>query len=346
MTRSLFTSRRPLERAAAWLLGASLCAANATAWAQGAPPAQAAAPKAGQAGKPLSEEQRKVKAREAYNDAEAKLTAGDVNAALERYRAAHDLVPSAQAQYKIGYCLDKLGRTPEAVDAYKAFLAEPAPQPDKAADQRKLAADRLAELSEGSVKVSSSPPGAALTVDGTPQPNPTPTTLKLKPGKHTVVVSAGGFEPTTHEIEVPAAGGGAADLAVDLKPLAPPPAPPPAAPSNVTAAEPEAPRSKLPAYITLGLAGTGLVVGGIFGAQALSNKSTFDDEPTTKNADRAERNALVADMAFGVALTLGVTGAVLLFSAPEKAPAAKAAGLRLLPVLTPQTQGAAATFRF
>ncbi len=48
-------------------------------------------------------------------------------------------------------------------------------------------------------------------------------------------------------------------------------------------------------------------------------------------------------------LALGVTGAVLLFSSPEKpAPATKAAagGLRLLPVLTPQTQGAAATLRF
>ncbi|HEU4405003.1 MAG TPA: PEGA domain-containing protein [Polyangiaceae bacterium] len=354
MTRSLFPHRRPLRKAVAWLLGASLCAASAPPlWAQGAPPAPNA-PKAGPgpgAGKPLSEEQRKVKAREAYNDAEAKLNAGDFGAALERYRAAHEFAPSAQNQYKIAYSLDKLGRGAEALDAYKAFLAEPPQQPDKLAEQRKLAEARVAELGEASVKVSSSPPGAAIAVDGTPQAAQTPTTLKLKPGRHTVAVSAGGFEPMTREIDVPA-GGAPLDVAVDLKPLAPPPPPPPAAsaPSNVAATEPEAPRSKLPAYVTLGLAGTGLVVGTIFGAQALSNKSTFDDDPTTDNADRAERNALIADMAFGVALTLGVTGAVLLFSSPEKpAPATKAAaagGLRLLPVLTPQTQGAAATLRF
>ncbi|HEU4534788.1 MAG TPA: PEGA domain-containing protein [Polyangiaceae bacterium] len=343
MTRSFSSPRRPSRPVVAWLLGASLCAANARPlWAQGAPPAPPA-PRAGPAGKPLSEEQRKVKAREAYNDAEAKLTAGDLGTALERFRASNELVPAPQAQYKIAYCLDKLGRTPEALEAYKAFLADPQPLPEKLADQKKLAADRVAELSEGAVKVSSSPPGAAISVDGTPQANPTPTTLKLKPGKHSVAVSAGGYEPMTREIEV-APGAAPVEVAVALKPRAPPPA----ATSNVTAPEPEPPRSKLPAYITLGLAGTGLVVGSIFGAQALSNKSSFDDEPTTDRADRAERNALIADMAFGVALTLGVTGAVLLFSSPDKpAPAPKAAaGLRLLPIVTPTTQGAGATFRF
>lgn len=350
MTRSFSHPWRPSRHALACLLGASLCAANVRPlWAQDAPPAPPA-PRAGQTTtKPLSPEQRKVKAREAFNDAEAKLTAGDLGTALERYRASNELVPAPQAQYKIAYCLDKLGRTPEALEAYKAFLANPQPLPEKMADQKKLATDRVAELSEGAVKISSSPPGAAISVDGTPQANPTPTTLKLKPGKHTLVVSAGGYEPLTRDVDV---SGGATplDVAVDLKPLAPPPvaaAPPPAAPSNVTAPEPEPPRSKLPAYITLGLAGTGLIVGSIFGAQALSNKSTFDDGPTTDRADRAERNALIADMAFGVALTLGVTGAVLLFSSPDKpAPAAKAARLRLLPIVTPTTQGAGATFRF
>jgi PEGA domain len=330
----------------AWLLGASICAASASPlWAQGAPPASPAP----NAGKPLSPEQRKVKGREAFNDAEAKLNAGDFATALERYRTANELSPSPATQYKLALCLDKLGRGAEAADAYKAFLAEPPQQPDKLAEQRKLAEARAAELGEASLKVSSSPPGAAISVDGTPQPSQTPATLKLKPGKHTVVVSAGGFEPMTNEVDL-VAGAPPADLAVDLKPLAPQPAAPPAAPapSDIAAPEPEAPRSKLPAYVTLGLAGTGLVVGTIFGAQALSNKGTFNDNPTTDNADRAERNALIADMAFGVALTLGVTGAVLLFSSPEKAaPAAKAsAGLRLLPVITPQTQGAAATLRF
>jgi hypothetical protein len=314
------------------------------AFAQDAAP-PAAPPAAPKAAKPPTAAQQK-KAREALNDAETKFNAGDFAGALERYRASNELVPSPQNQYKIALSLDKQGKNAEAVEAYKAFLATPQ-LPEAVAEQKKLAEGRLAELSEGTVKVTSAPPGATITVDGAPQAAPTPTTIKLKPGKHTVVIAANGFEPITNEIDVPP-GGGAAEMAVDLKPVPPPaPAAPPAAASNVNATEPEPPRSKLPAYVTLGLAGAGLVVGGIFGAQALSNKSTFNDNPTTDNADRAERNALIADMAFGVALTLGVTGAVLLFAAPDKpAPAAKSARLRLLPVVTPQTQGAAATFRF
>jgi hypothetical protein len=70
----------------------------------------------------------------------------------------------------------------------------------------------------------------------------------------------------------------------------------------------------VPAYVTLGIAGAGAVVGTIFGLKALSSKSDFNDKPSTKSADDTERNALIADMAFGVAITLGVTGVVLLTS--------------------------------
>ena len=75
----------------------------------------------------------------------------------------------------------------------------------------------------------------------------------------------------------------------------------------------------VPAYVTLGIAGAGAVVGTIFGLQALSSKSDFDDNPTRDAADDTERNALIADMAFGVAITLGVTGIVLL-TTDEEAP--------------------------
>src|SRR6185295_15511769 len=71
-------------------------------------------------------------------------------------------------------------------------------------------------------------------------------------------------------------------------------------------------RSKLPAYITLGVGVVGAGIGTVFGIQALSAKSDFDSNPTSDNADKAERNALIADMSFGVALTLGITGIVLL----------------------------------
>jgi hypothetical protein len=67
--------------------------------------------------------------------------------------------------------------------------------------------------------------------------------------------------------------------------------------------------------VLLGVAGAGAVVGTIFGVKALQDKKDFTDgEKTNDKADSVERNALIADMAFGAAVTLGVTGAVLLLS--------------------------------
>ena len=78
----------------------------------------------------------------------------------------------------------------------------------------------------------------------------------------------------------------------------------------------------VPAYVTLGIAGGAAIVGTIFGVQALGSKSDYDKAPSTELADDTERSALIADMAFGVAITLGVTGIVLLTSDDEPPPAA------------------------
>ncbi|OQB07200.1 MAG: hypothetical protein BWY17_05333 [Deltaproteobacteria bacterium ADurb.Bin207] len=93
-------------------------------------------------------------------------------------------------------------------------------------------------------------------------------------------------------------------------------------------------------------------MGTIFGIKALSNKSDFNDTPTTELADDAERNALISDMTFGVAITLGVTGTVLLLSndSSGQEQAAKDARsqktMRLTPFVGPSGGGAAATWRF
>ena len=74
-------------------------------------------------------------------------------------------------------------------------------------------------------------------------------------------------------------------------------------------------------------------VGTGFGLKALSQSNEFNNNPTTQLADDGENNALVADMMFGVAITFGVTSAVLFLSsdstkqskaAPTPAPAPQA----------------------
>jgi hypothetical protein len=127
--------------------------------------------------------------------------------------------------------------------------------------------------------------------------------------------------------------------------------PPVVAAAPVAAPPPEAPppkkeeRSMVPAYVTLGIAGAGAIVGTIFGIQALNAKNDFNKTPTTELADK------VCDMAFGVAITLGVTGVVLLTSDDEPAAASKpspvkAARLKLAPYVGKKSGGASAKLDF
>jgi hypothetical protein len=74
---------------------------------------------------------------------------------------------------------------------------------------------------------------------------------------------------------------------------------------------------------------------------ALNDKSNFDAHPTTATADSGENHALIADMAFGVAVTLGVTSIVLFLSRDDSpAPAAAAAAPRARDASTPKRRSA------
>ena len=107
-----------------------------------------------------------------------------------------------------------------------------------------------------------------------------------------------------------------------------------------------------PAYVTLGVAGVATVVGTYFGIRALSAKSDYNKNPTSDKADKVENSALVSDMAFGVAITLGVTGIVLLTSPDEPTATTSAARidqkpkLHLSPWATPKAGGLGALVTF
>jgi hypothetical protein len=102
-------------------------------------------------------------------------------------------------------------------------------------------------------------------------------------------------------------------------------------------------------------------VGTAFGIKALSQSNDFKSNPTTKTADDGENNALVADMMFGIAITFGVTSAVLFLSSDTPSTAAaqpkvttakrkteKKQRVTVLPApyITPTGGGASALVRF
>jgi hypothetical protein len=294
-------------------------------------------------------------ARKAYGEGEKAYAAGDFSAAYAGFARANELIPSAQASYWATKSLDQSGKSDEAIKGYEALLADPNSSKvgdDKLADARARLATLKAAL-VGEVTVSTSAPGAVLLVDGAPQPGPLPTVLKLSPGPHKLTLTAEGYEAKEVDLQVQA--GTQVQQSIEMLPRpAPPPPVVPVAVAEVTPPPPPPEKhSKVPAYVTLGIAAGGAVVGTIFGVKALSAKSDFDSNPTTQHADDTERNALIADMAFGVALTLGVTGIVLLTSGDE-AEATKAAKLRLppkstfrvLPYMGRESGGAAARLTF
>ncbi len=294
-------------------------------------------------------------ARKAYGEGDTAFKAGDFAAAYAGFSKANELIPSPQAAYWTAKAIDGQGKADDAIVAYDNLLADPgiASLGDEKTNDAKA---RLADLKAkqvGEVSIFTTPAGATISIDGTPQPGETPTVLKLAPGPHKITLVAAGFEPK--ELDVDVKGGEKLDQKLELVAKAPPPPPPPPvveAPPPPPPPPPP-PRSKVPAYITLGIAGAGAVVGTIFGIKALGAKNDFDKKPTGSAADDTERNALIADMAFGVAITLGVTGVVLLTSDDSSAPAAatlhklpKRAKLVVAPYASPTGAGAGARYTF
>jgi hypothetical protein len=118
----------------------------------------------------------------------------------------------------------------------------------------------------------------------------------------------------------------------------------------------------VPAFITGGLAIAAAGVGTVFGILALNDQSNFNKNPTTSTADNGDTHALIADMAFGVAITFGVTSAVLFLTKDDaaapatssNAPAApkparreaSAVSVSATPIVGPHTGGAGFVVQF
>lgn len=338
------------QRCLAALLSAVLASGSLTPTLAFAQERKAAATKPAKGAK-ADEEAKRAAARQHYTEAEEKLKAGDFAGALEKYKAANDVLPAPVTMYKMALCLDKLDKSAEAIAAYEAFLS--ANPPGASAERVAEVEARLPELKKKLpvvVALRSEPAGAEVAVDGAKQPGVTPIELKLLPGHHTLRVSLSGHEPAEKELTIEP--GASQALAVTLVPSQPAEvaqAEAPAETAPILAEASPSSDSNIVPYALLGIAGAGVVVGSVFGVMAMQSKSDFDKgDRSASKADAVDRNALVADMAFGAALTFGVTGLVLLLtddSGSEKA-AAKAGALRVAPYVSPEGAGAGAFMKF
>lgn len=292
-------SAQPAEKPAA-------PAAPAKPAAPAAAPAAAAAPKPGDA-------------KALFASGEKKFKANDFAGALADFEASQAAKADPATQRYIAMSHDNLQHYAEAVAAYEKFIAE---NPPKLKDQVEEAQKRVEAIKAmpGKVRVETTPPGASVVIDTaqTPYEKVTPVEIELPPGKHTLLIGAEGYENTTKEVDVGFAS--KQEVKAELVKKEPPPPPPPPVvaeqppPPAPPPPPPPEPRSKVPAYVTGAVAIVAAGVGTGFGIKALQQSSDFEKNPTTKKADDGENNALVADMMFGIAITFGVTSAVLFLS--------------------------------
>lgn len=305
--------------------------------------------------RPEPDEATRKAAKEALAEADEAFAAEDYEVAHAKYVESNALAPSPAAHYGEGMSLVELDRPTEAYSVLTELMSSP--DRDELGDEKLAAAQRqINELEKipGTVALTTVPKTATVSVDGAVKPGSSPRHLELPPGKHTITIEAPGFETNTLEVDLKPAE--TKEEQTELMKTPPPepaqkPAPPETAKPEPKPEPPPQPKeqNRVPAYVTLGVAGASAIVGTIFGIKALQTKSDFDKNPTTKAADDTERNALIADMALGVTITLGVTGIVLLTSdepseAAARAPAKRQrAQVQIAPYISPKGTSGGAT---
>jgi len=301
-------------------------------------------------------------AKKHYGEGEKKFKAGDYAGALVEFKAADDIKSMPQSQRYLGLCQDNLGHYADAVSWYEKFLTAVPDKMKKEGDEVKARVTQIKAM-PARVHLETTPAGAAILADGKAM-GTTPTDVELTPGKHIIHIELAGFLPVDRDMDLTFGAKEEVKLSLDPKATLPPVTTPiaanPVTPVVTTPAEPvkeekHEPRSKLPAFITGGLAIVAVGVGTGFGIAALAKKSDFDKNPSADIADTGENFALVADMAFGVAITLGVTSAVLFLTKDDDAAPAKTASvtakkkpIKIIPTpfIVPNGGGAGAFLRF
>ncbi len=292
------------------------------------------------------------RAREAYARGQEAFRAGEFEASVAAFREAYEAVPNPVVLLGLAEAQERGGDVPGAIETLERYLAERTDAPDAAQVEERIAGLRARPAT---VVITSTPAGAVITVDGDPQEQVTPAEIEVPPGEHVVALTLQDYEPASETVEV--APGGRQEVELTLEPGAEPRldedpfgdeteggAPPPEPPD----VEQDEPSLSAGVWVAAGVSGAALVGGTVLGFLALSEQSDFDTTPTEESADRGERLALFADVAFGVAAIAGITAIVLYLTGGSEAEPEEpdVASVDLLPVLSPGGGGLAAQGRF
>jgi hypothetical protein len=327
----------------------SAVATGLLAWLAAVAPAAAAGP----ASPPdaAAEPPEVQEARDAYRLGISLTKHGQWSDALAAFERSARLNPAAVTAFDIGYCERALGRFTRARRSFQRALGAPELPADKASETRGYLAEIESRLSRAVVTLS--PAAAAVAVDGRPleadggdprraeriagtrEPGPPEVvgassfTLVLDPGAHVIVVAAPGLPDAVVTRDL-APG---ATTTLTLSPGAAPAAPPLAPLAPLTPLDKPLPgrsAQRLGAVTAFGVGGAGVVVGAVFGALALVDKSALDRVcPQRDQCASSAQGTLSAMSGFAAASTAGFVvagagagvGTLLLLTDGRAAPA-------------------------
>ncbi len=295
-----------------------------------------------------------ARARDAYKTGQQYFEAGEYHSAEAAFREAYAAVPNPVVLLSVGECQKRAGKHAEAVSTFERYLTEKPDAKDRAEVEGKI--EEIKSL-PATLVVSTDPPGAKISIDGSDSGKVSPAEIEIAPGEHTVELSLQTGETVTKNVT--ADFGARHELMVEIgaENLVDPFAT--GGGESVYGAEPEEPvdedegGSSVAPWIVMSVGGAALAAGTILGVMALSEESDFNENPTTDSADHGEQLALFADVAFGVGAVAVVTGLVLLLTEgdpetdePGEQAAASRPRVLAAPVLLRHGGGMAARVRF
>jgi tetratricopeptide (TPR) repeat protein len=159
-------------------------------------------------------------ARKAFKEGVSAFQAGDFATALDKFQQADAAAHAPAITYNIARTLEQLARPQDAMLAYERYLA----QAGESGEFTTAAALAIAQIKarNGRLVVSSTPPGATVTLDGTPLAEKTPISVLVPPGSHRLTLS---LDDWNEERTVETTAGTASELVFVRGKSAPAPAP-------------------------------------------------------------------------------------------------------------------------
>jgi len=284
------------------------------------------------------DEGAKLVARELMAKGRAQRDTGDLAGALESFSKAHAImhVPTtllelARAQVDSGQWVETLNLLRE-LSSMPPSDNEPAPFTRARSDALQLGQQLEPRVPSIRVDVSGAPQGPAplVTLDGDPRPDCVGGCY-VNPGPHLVTARTA---RTVAEEQLRVAAGERQTLELVFSPIGAP------EPSTATHSADQAPQATpartaarpipLAAWIAGGVSLAGLTAGTVLGVNAMSQRNELRDSCaphcSTDDVNGVRREAVLANVAFGVGLSAAAVAVVSYVMAPGPRPGAAAAG--------------------